>query len=406
MLIKKLCLQFIVFAVIAIGCSSSSSNKLTVNKLEDRLNEISSISNDKARQIAADSLWNTLRTKNQIPFRENKNVVFLYRGKADSVSWNGDFNSWSGNKSFKNEGTRVKGTDIWMLKTSFPEDARLDYKVVVDGNWMLDPHNPHQQWSGFGPNSELRMPKWEAEPLTNRITKVEKGVLGDDLEIESGHLSYTVQYRLYTPPNYQNLSDLPALYVLDGQEYLDNNLGALVIMLDNLIYLDEIEPIIVVFIDPRNPKDQDINRRANEFGINPDYADFMVYELIPEIESNYKASTNRENRALLGTSLGGLNTTYLGFKHPDIFGKLAIQAPAYWYKEKEIYSLVRGAQNPNLDIYMSVGTIGDNINDARRMKAEFEKLNLDFTYLEVNEGHSWGAWSAQTDDILIQFFKK
>ena len=92
--------------------------------------------------------------------------------------------------------------------------------------------------------------------------------------------------------------------------------------------------------------------------------------------------------------------------NPKIFGKLAIQAPAFWYKESEIYGLVRNTKKADFDIFMSVGTIGDNLNDARRMKSEFERLDLNFTYTEVNEGHSWGAWSAQMDDILIQFFKK
>ena len=53
---------------------------------------------------------------------------------------------------------------------------------------------------------------------------------------------------------------------------------------------------------------------------------------------------------------------------------------------------------------MSVGVLGDNTDDARMMKQLFEKKDIGFVYLEVNEGHSWGAWSAQMDEILIQFF--
>ena len=92
--------------------------------------------------------------------------------------------------------------------------------------------------------------------------------------------------------------------------------------------------------------------------------------------------------------------------NPEVFGKLAIQAPAYWYKEKEIFELVRNTEKAEFDIFMSVGTINDNIPDTRLMKQEFERLDLDMKYTEVNEGHSWGAWSAQMDNILIQFFKK
>ncbi|HCI71771.1 MAG TPA: hypothetical protein DHV30_14740, partial [Balneola sp.] len=160
------------------------------------------------------------------------------------------------------------------------------------------------------------------------------------------------------------------------------------------------------FIDPRDPNDPDANRRGDEFGTNEDYNDFFTKELMPKIESDYKISTKKKDTALLGTSLGGLNTTYLGFLNPEKFGKLAIQAPAYWYKEKEIFGLVRNTKEADFDIFMSVGTINDNMPDTRLMKQEFERLDLDMNYLEVNEGHSWGAWSAQMDDILIQFFKK
>ena len=330
----------------------------------------------------------------------------LFRGEAESVSWNGDFNSWSGDNSFDNKGTRVEGTNIWMLKTSFPSDARLDYKVTIDESWILDPVNPHYQWSGFGPNSELRMPDWKPEPLLKRIPEAAKGSLTNNKLIKSSNLGYDVQYQVYTPVGYVNLTNLPVIYILDGQEYADDKLGATVIMLDNLIHLKKIKPVVAVFVDPRNPDDLDENRRADEFSTSSEYNDFFIKELMPEIEANYKISTKKNDTALLGTSLGGLNTTYLGFTNPDTFGKLGIQAPAFWYKEKEIYGLVRETKEADFNIYMSVGTIGDNLNDARRMKKEFDRLDLDYTYTEVNEGHSWGAWSAQMDDILIQFFKK
>jgi len=125
-----------------------------------------------------------------------------------------------------------------------------------------------------------------------------------------------------------------------------------------------IKPVVAVFIDPRDPADPESNRRGEEFGTNSDYNDFFIKELMPKIESDYKISAKKNDTALLGTSLGGLNTTYLGFLNPDKFGKLAIQAPAYWYKEKEIFGLVRETDKADFDIFMSVGTINDNIPDT------------------------------------------
>jgi enterochelin esterase-like enzyme len=128
-----------------------------------------------------------------------------------------------------------------------------------------------------------------------------------------------------------------------------------------------------------------------------------VEELIPEIENTYKVISNADNRAILGTSLGGLNATYFAFTRADIFGAAAIQAPAYWYRE-EIYNTVKQYDGKQPKMYMSTGTIGDNTEETRRMKKVFEDKKYRFEHLEVNEGHSWGAWAAQMDDILVYFY--
>jgi enterochelin esterase-like enzyme len=401
--------QKLILLIIALcfACSNKTEvSDISLTELEDRLEAISFIENESERKAETDSLWSKLVKDDQIPFKQDSIAIFLFKGEADQVSWNGDFNSWSGDKSFENEGSKVEGTNIWMLKTTFLPDARIDYKVTIDESWILDPVNPHYQWSGFGPNSELRMPEWKPEPLTKRIPEAQKGTLNDYSLIRSSHLGYDIQYQVYTPVGYEAYENLPVIYILDGQEYSDETLGASVIMLDNLIHLKKIKPVVAVFIDPRDPEDPDSNRRGEEFGTNEDYNDFFTKELMPKVESDYKISTKKKDTALLGTSLGGLNTTYLGFKNPETFGNLAIQAPAYWYKEKEIFGLVRNTKEADFEIFMSVGTINDNIPDTRLMKQEFERLDLDINYMEVNEGHSWGAWSAQMDDILIQFFKK
>tara|TARA_R110002096_G_scaffold434360_2_gene655694 strand:- start:7381 stop:8613 length:1233 start_codon:yes stop_codon:yes gene_type:complete len=387
------------------GSCSPFSNDRTISNLENELANISAIQDSEQRQAKTDSLWAELKLNNQIPFIQDTVAIFLYKGSAEQVNWNGDFNSWSSDKKYPNKGTNIEGTDIWMLKTHFPADARLDYKVTVDGDWIIDPENPNTQWSGFGPNSELRMPKWKPEPLKIRTPEAAQGTLSKNRIITSSEFGYTIQYQVYTPPNYAELGDLPVLYVTDGHEYSDDQLGSSVVVLDNLLHQKKIKPVIVVFVDPRNPDDEAINRRSDQFAVNEKYLVFFTETLIPEIESKYKVLKNANQRGILGTSLGGLNAAYFGFARPDVFGKIAIQAPAFWYRE-EIYDLVRNAKaNPD-DIYMSVGSIGDNLNDAERMETLFKQRKVHFSYLQVNEGHSWGAWSAQMDDILLQFFGK
>jgi len=89
--------------------------------------------------------------------RLGDSVAFLYRGEAKTVSWAGDFNGWHPAQPGY-AGTRSGLANIWIAVQKFPPDARIDYKIVVDDKWILDPDNPSIQWSGMGPNSELRMP--------------------------------------------------------------------------------------------------------------------------------------------------------------------------------------------------------------------------------------------------------
>ncbi len=388
------------------SCSSDKelNTKSEIESLISQLQRTATIQDQSIRDSKFNAIWDSLTINKEIPITQDTTALFLYRGEANSVSWNGDFNSWSGDKRLDTRGSQIVGTDIWFLKMTFPSDARLDYKITIDEeSWILDPANPYQQWSGFGPNSELRMPYWKEEPLTNPIPEGKKGSLSSHKLITSSNLGYEVQYRVYTPAGYDKFENMTVLYVTDGQEYSDEQLGATTIVLDNLIHQQKIEPVITVFVDPLNPENTDENRRMDEFGNNEDYLSFYTDELIPKIENNYKVISNAQNRAILGTSLGGLNATYFAFTKPDVFGAAAIQAPAYWFRE-EIYELVRNFEGEQPKLFMTTGTIGDNTEETRLMKKIFEEKNYSFEYLEVNEGHSWGAWAAQMDDILLYFY--
>ena len=394
---------FVLLSFSACSDSQRHSNN-PVSDLEQTLAELSAIDDSLLLAEKTDQLWDSLSTHSIIPTTHDSTVIFLFRGEAESVSWNGDFNSWSGDKRFQNSGTNVPGTDLWFLKATLPADGRYDYKVTInDEQWILDPANPYQQWSGFGPNSELRMPEWKPEPLKVRLEEAPKGNFSGDQMIHSDILGYDISYRVYLPSWYSKDHSYPVAYFTDGQEYSHDSLGASIIMLDNLIHLKKIEPVIGVFVSPLNPDDESENRRAEEFAMNENYLNFYTQELIPGIESTYSVSENAEDRAIIGTSFGGLAATYFAFSRPDIFGNTCIQAPAYWYRE-DIYDLVRNSSATDLNIFMSVGTAGDNTVEARLMRDIFMKKGLDFTYKEVNEGHSWGAWSTQMDEVFIQFF--
>jgi len=361
-----------------------------------------------ADSVKVETVWKELSETENIPLIVEDSVAFMYRGHAQSVVWMGDFNRWGLNRQFANAGKRIPNTDIWILRTSFPKEARLDYKIVIDGtNWILDPENREHQWSGVGggsPNSELRMSAWKEDPLTTRPAEgLKHGKIESDILLNSKILQYQITYSVYIPHGYKPHHAYPVIYVTDGYEYMHEKMGNMILVLDNLIHLQKIKPIIAVFIDHREPVNRGNNRRMDELVMNEKYLKFMTDELIPLIEKNYNVSKLAAQRAVLGTSMGGLSAAYFAFSRPDVFGLAGIQSPAFWFKP-EIYSLCANIETAPVKTFMTTGLINDTEEGTKKMKSILDQNTCRYEYREVPQGHSWGNWRDLIDDILIYFF--
>lgn len=369
---------------------------------KNTLNQIVSIADSTVRTQTLNSFYDSLRINGQVPFTFGDSVALMYYGKATSVKWAGDFNGWNPDAPGYT-GTRMQGTNLWMAERTFPSDARLDYKIVRGGSWFVDFANPYVQYSGFGPNSELRMPDWIFPQETVLAPGVTRGTLGEDQLITSipENLGYPVNYRVYTPYGYESMDNLPVIYVTDGHEYADDKLGAMLIVLDNLIFQQKISPLIAVFIDPREPGNPSNNRRMEEYTGNIRFANFVADELVPAVDNTYKTNSSSEQRAILGTSLGGWNAAFFGLRRSDVFGLIGIHSPAFDQSVIEGYAAF--GMLP-LKIFMSTGVIYDTQEPARAMKEVLESKGYPLLYKEVNQGHSWGNWKALLDDPLIYFF--
>jgi enterochelin esterase-like enzyme len=390
------------FILVLIATANTLSQDYTIfTQVTEKLHELRTL-----KEI--NQAWNDLVESENIPFVHEDSVAFLYRGEAKSVVWMGDFNGWGYNKDFKNKGKRIPYTDIWILKASFPIDARLDYKILInEDNWILDPYNTDHQWSGVGggsPNSELRMPKWREDPLTARlISGARQGKVEKDILLNSKLLSYQITYSIYIPHNFKPNYHYPVVYVMDGYEYMHERMGNMVTILDNLIHLQKIQPVMAVFVDHREPVNRSNNRRMQELAMNEKYLGFLTEELMPAVEKNYKISSAPVNRAIMGTSMGGLSAAYFAFAKPGIFGMAGIQSPAFWFKP-EIYTLCDNPEKPPIKTYMTTGSINDREEGAFKMKALLDKNTCNYQFRQVNQGHSWGNWRDLIDDILIYFF--
>lgn len=354
------------------------------------------------------STWADLTERGNIPFVVHDSVAFLYRGDARSVAWMGDFNGWGYKRDFNNKGVQIPGTNIWMLKATFPLDARMDYKIVIDeSQWILDPNNDDHQWSGVGggsPNSELRMPEWKEDPIAMKpVDGLVRGQVDDDMLFNSKLLGYQITYSVYLPTNYNATESYPVIYVTDGYEYMHERLGNMVLILDNLIHSKRIKPVIAVFVDHREPVNRSNNRRMQELAMNETYLNFLTTEFKSLVEKNYAVTKDPSQTAILGTSMGGLSAAYFAFARPGIFGLAGIQSPAFWFKP-EIFTFCDNPEQPPVKTFLTTGLINDTDEGAKRMKGILEKNTCTYQYKELNQGHSWGNWRDTIDDILVYFF--
>ncbi|MCE7914918.1 MAG: hypothetical protein DYH15_09640, partial [Nitrosomonas sp. PRO4] len=159
-------------------------------------------------------------------------------------------------------------------------------------------------------------------------------------------------------------------------------MGSMVTILDNLIADGRIRPVIAVFVDPRNPDSPTINRRESQYITNSKFGAFLAEELVPIIDTEYKTDARPEARVILGTSLGGLNSAYLGLNHSDIFGLLAIQSPALWVATRVVDGYEKSDRLP-LRIFMSQGTIWDDVENTRRLRDIFEAKGYPMLFIET-----------------------
>lgn len=343
------------------------------------------------RTAVVDSFMNAVPA---FPFIEQDTLVhFIYRGNASRVTVPGDANGWN---PYFSPMTQISGTNFWYRSDVFENDARLDYKFILNGStWILDPQNPNTCTGGFGPNSELRMPAYKVHPEIVYYPEIQHGALFDTTFF-SVNLGNSRRIRIYLPPGYDTSNiKYPMILVHDGLEYI--SLARADNVLDYLIHHQRIEPTIAVFVSPVNRTDEYAGNLQNKF------SKFIVEEIIPWVDARFRTIPTPEKRAVLGASNGGNISLWLGLKHPEIFENVAAQSS---YVQGSIFDGFQNGPKLDLKIYMDLGTydIALLIPLVRNFIPILHSKGYTYQYHEYHEGHSWGFWRVHINDALVMFF--
>jgi enterochelin esterase family protein len=341
-----------------------------------------------ARQAKVDSF---MKANPILPYLEDDTAVFfIYQGNVQSSVIAGDFTGWAPSIPM----TGVDGTNFFYSAAHFEADARIEYKFVVNNNWILDPKNPRSFKGGMGTNSELRMPAYFLPPEISYYSDIPHGIIRDT-SFYSKILNNTRPVKIYLPPEYTVQKKYPVIVFHDGLEYV--SLANIKNIFDYLIAHHEIEPVIGVFVPP-------IDRQNEYAGTKKDaYTAFIVDEIMPVIDQKFSTSKDVRKRATFGISEGGNIALYLGMKHPESFGKIAAQS-----SDVQTYISKNFKHSPkmNLEFYMDLGkydlpVLIPLVNDFIRI---LKNKNYVYQFKQWHEGHSWGNWEAHMGIALRQFF--
>jgi enterochelin esterase family protein len=357
------------------------------------INRVNSVNDVNLKTVIVDSFMVVARNKG-IPFIEGNTANFIYRGSANTVSIAGDMTGWDVNTA---KCTKLSGTNFFYYSANYELNARLDYKIVLNGsNWILDPENPNTCPGGFGPNSELAMPlfvqPWEIKPNNNaaQFSTVVKTFHSNTL-----NRNYTVTILL--PPGYSTSNEFyPTVYFQDGSDYL--NLCSAKNILTNLLDSNKIKKVIGVFVTPTNRNDEYAG--TNRFL----YADLFVNEIVPYIDANYRTIPNGYERLVLGDSFGGNISALISYKYPEVFANCGLHSAAFWPNDYEVFKMIAYGEKKDIKIYSIWGTyesLFTNLRvftDSLNSKGYINKAN------ELPQGHSWGLWRSTLDEILTFFF--
>ncbi|MDM8533963.1 alpha/beta hydrolase-fold protein [Clostridiaceae bacterium HSG29] len=233
--------------------------------------------------------------------------------------------------------------------------------------------------------------------------------------------------RIYLPPSYNAQLDrrFPVLYTHDGQNMFNSEFSYSGVswkiqnVADELIRQFRIEEIIIVAVD--NMENERLNEYAHEDGsFNGQnlkgtgrlYEDFLINDVKPYIDANFKTLTDSSNTALMGSSMGGLVTFNIGIRNPNVFGKLGVISPSFWWGDgitlKKLKKNNINTQNEKLWIDMgdSEGYFMTGCNEVVN-----ELLNKGYTipenlvyYSVPGANHSESAWAQRVHCPLIYFF--
>jgi len=180
--------------------------------------------------------------------------------------------------------------------------------------------------------------------------------------------------------------------------YKNNNFGLIVVGIDNdgSKRMDEYSPWK--------------SSTYNGGGEGDAYLDFIVKTLKPFVDEKYRTLVDKQNTAIMGSSLGGLISHYAALKYPDTFGLIGVFSPAFGFSESSYDFATTHSNIEDVSMYFLAGdnespNMVNNMNKMTTlMKSKgFNQKNVISKIVPGGE-HNEKLWREHFEEAILWLF--
>ena len=298
----------------------------------------------------------------------------------------------------------------WNVVTRSPFAGFIEYDFVVDGVSVADPGVIPVYVNGVV--SAIDAPGAPGDDFYQM-----KDILHGDVREHWFHSNVDGTFRrmfVYTPAEYEKnpFKRYPVLYLQHGagedeSEWTHSGLAA--IILDNLIDEGKAEPMIVVMNNDFVYKKGDaIIRLAMSENWSANFEEMLLNEAIPDIDANYRTIADKDHRAMAGLSLGGMLTSNIGLKHPELFSYFGLFSGGVTDNPKAMHDgiMLTDAYKDVKLIFMSCGEkeypdrLAKGVEEINGLGGSVQGVG----YVSPGTAHEWQTWRRSLHEFLQLIF--
>jgi len=206
---------------------------------------------------------------------------------------------------------------------------------------------------------------------------------------------------VYIPPGYDMdpKKRYPVLYLQHGwgeDETAWSNQGHANLIMDNLIAEGRIKPFIIVMT--YGITNQLRFGHMKEFKIDT-FQTVLTEELVPYIDGHFRTLANRENRAMAGLSMGGMETHTITLNRPEVFSQYALLSGGIYTPEE-----LKDKQKPKL-IFISCGS-RENPDRVRQAADTLKQAGYNASsFVSENTAHEFLTWRRSLYQLAPKLFQ-